>query len=120
VAAKRILIIEDDMELCEQMQEALTFEGFSVECAQDAVMGEALIRNGDFDVILLDYKLPLFTGVDILKKLKADNIRKRILIVSGRPSAERELKEGDVFDMISGMIVKPIDFEALLEKIENA
>ncbi|MBF0216347.1 MAG: response regulator [Candidatus Omnitrophica bacterium] len=120
MAIKRILIIEDDIHLADSLSELLEDEGYFVECAKDAVKGEILIRKGNFDVILLDYKMPLLSGIDILKKLKADNIRKRIFIVSGRPSTERSLKEEDVFDMISGIIVKPINIEAFLEKIKNA
>lgn len=119
MAAKRILIIEDDVDLCEQMAEALSYEGFCVEYAEDALRGEALIREESFDVILLDYKMPLRTGGDILKQLKADNIRKRVLIVSGSHSVEQALKEDGVDDMVSGIIAKPINLELLIEKLKE-
>lgn len=120
MAAKLILIIDDDMDFCEQMMEAFTFEGHSVEFTNDAKKGEMLIRNGNHDIILMDFKMPLLSGVDILKKLKADNIRKRIFIISGMPFTEQALKEKKVFDMVSGIIAKPIDLKALIEMLNES
>lgn len=116
---KRILIIDDDAELGAEMMEALTGEGFFTRYSEDAGQGEALIRSGQFDIILLDYKMPLLSGVDILKRLKADHIRACIFFVSGRPSAEQALKDEGLSDRVNGIIAKPIDFKALLEKIRD-
>jgi DNA-binding response OmpR family regulator len=117
---KLILIIDDDMDFCEQMKEALSFEGFSVEFTNDAVKGEKLIRNGKHDIILMDLKMPLFSGIDILIKLKADNIKKRIFILSGMPFAEQTIKGKLILDMISGIITKPINFKVLIDKINES
>ena len=99
--------------------ESLNGEGYSAECVYDAIQGEELIRKGSHDIVLLDYKMPALSGVDILKKLKSDNIQKRIFIFSGRPSTEQALKEEDLSDMVSGVIPKPVDFKTLLEKIKS-
>ena len=120
MAAKRILIIDDDIELCEALIIFFKDEGHFAECARDSVKGETLIRDGNYNIILLDYKMPLPGGIDILKNLKADNIRKRIFIISGRPSVKQALKEEEVSDMVSGIITKPFNLETLLEKINGA
>ncbi|MGE5197325.1 MAG: response regulator transcription factor [Deltaproteobacteria bacterium] len=119
MAAKRILIIEDDLELCEELMDSLESEGYLAECVQDPIKGEELARDDSYDIVLLDYKMPLLSGLDILKKLKADNIKKRIFIITGRPSIEQVFKEGNLSDMVSGIITKPINFEVLLEKIKE-
>lgn len=120
MASKRILIIDDDIELCEEIKESLQSEEYIAEVIQDAIKGESLIRGSTYDIILLDYKMPNQSGIDILKKLKADGIKKRIFIFSGRPSVEKALKDADLLDMISGIINKPVSFEALLDKISSA
>lgn len=120
MATKRILIIDDDIELCEEIKESLQGEGYLAEVMQDAIKGESVIRGASFDMILLDFKMPNQSGMDILKKLKADNARKRIFIFSGRPSVERVLKEADLMDMVSGIISKPVSFDVLLEKIKES
>ncbi|NTV29990.1 MAG: response regulator, partial [Candidatus Omnitrophica bacterium] len=86
MACKKILIIDDDKELCEELVEFLQAEGYAAECASDSIDGEKLVRSKKYDMVLLDYKMPVLTGVDLLKRLKADNIRERIFIISGRPS----------------------------------
>ena len=116
---KRILIIDDDTELCEELIDSLISEGYEAERAPDAIQGEKFIRSNNYDVILLDYKMPLFSGLDILNKLKTDNIKKKIIIITGRPSAEKMIEEDGLSDMISGIISKPIDFKVLLEKIRE-
>jgi len=58
--------------LCEEACESLNDEGYSAEYALDAVKGEALIRSDKYDTILLDFKMPVQSGVDILKKLKSE------------------------------------------------
>jgi len=119
MSTKRILIIEDDLDLCEALMDFLKAEGYLIKCAQNSVKGEALIRKGNYHLVLLDYKMPLLTGMDILKRLKADKIRKRIFIVSGRPYIGRSLKKENLSDMVSCIIPKPINLENLLEKIRE-
>ena len=118
--AKRILIIDDDIELCEELIDLLTDHGYLAQSCHDPAEGESLIRAGGFDIILLDFKMPLVGGLEILEKLKADNVKKRIFIFSGRPSVEKELKESGLTETISGIITKPIDFDTFLNKIKGS
>ena len=119
MTARRILIIDDDIELCDELADSLNSEGYSAESVSDPVKGEELIRAGGHDIILLDYKMLVIGALEILKKLKADKVRKRIFIVSGRPYLEQTLREERVLDMIVGIIAKPIHFETLLNKISE-
>ena len=116
---KRILIIDDDLELCEELSDSLRSEGYLVEHIQDPIKAEGLMRGGSYDAFLLDYKMPLLSGIDLLKKLKKDNVRRQILIISGKPHVEVVLKEENLSDMVRGIIAKPIIFETLLEKIRE-
>lgn len=117
--SKNILIVDDDMEFCDELAEALKEEGYCPECVSDPVKGEGLIMNGAYNTVLLDYKMPFLTGIDILKKLKAKNIKRRIFIVTGRPFVDQMLRKEKLQDMISGVISKPVNFEELLQEIKN-
>ena len=116
--AEHLLIIDDDAELCEELSEMLRAEGYAVTCVSDSVKGEALIRSLDFDALILDSKMPLVTGLEILERMKAENIKKKVILVSGRPFVEKELKERGLREMVSAVLGKPIDFALLLEKIK--
>ena len=114
---KCLLIIDDDVELCEELAESFRNEGYAVTCSSDPSKADGLIRDLENGTILLDYKMPEITGIDILKKLKADNIRKRIFIFSGRPDVRRLLYEEDLLDMVAGIIKKPGDFKTILKTV---
>ena len=116
---KKILVVDDDDNLCEVTAEILKDEGYLVEYTSDTTKAEELIDKDVFDLALFDYKMPHFTGADLLRKIKVKNPKTKVFIMSGRPFIERVLKEENVFDMVSGVITKPFSDTALLEKIKG-
>lgn len=114
-----ILIIDDDMEFCEELAESLRAEGYHVDWTHDTFKGSSLIRDGRHDIILLDYKMKELTGLDILKSLKADKMERRVFLISGKPHIEQILADEGVSHMVSAVIYKPFNFENLLESIKG-
>jgi DNA-binding response OmpR family regulator len=119
MSKRRVIIIEDDRELCELLAESLEDEGFSATYTHDPVRGERLLREGTYDTLLLDYKMPGLSGTDILKRIKADNLKLKIYIVSGRPFVDKILEDEDLSSAVNGILTKPIDFELLLAKLRQ-
>jgi two-component system, OmpR family, response regulator CpxR len=68
--AHRILVVDDDRELCELLVEYLQRESFAVECAHDGAAGLARAADGAFDVMILDVMLPELTGFELLRRLR--------------------------------------------------
>jgi len=69
----RLLIIDDDVELCGLLKEFLQREGFAVECAHDGQSGLEHAKLGGYDLIILDVMLPGLDGFEILKRLRAES-----------------------------------------------
>lgn len=69
----RVLIIDDDEELCELVSEYLTVEGFETTCVHDGQSGLDRARSGEFDMAILDVMLPKMNGFDVLRKLREDS-----------------------------------------------
>ena len=67
---EHILIIDDDVALCEVLAERLESEGFSLEAAHDGATGLARARSQDHALVVLDLMLPGLTGLDVLRKLR--------------------------------------------------
>jgi DNA-binding response OmpR family regulator len=67
----RLLIIDDDTELCELLAEYLATEGFDVVTVNDGVSGLARAMGEGWDLIVLDVMLPGMNGFDLLKQLKS-------------------------------------------------
>lgn len=71
-APARILIIDDDIELCGLLQGYLAEEGFESECVHAPADGVQAARSGRHDLILLDVMMPGMNGFDALRKIRAD------------------------------------------------
>jgi DNA-binding response OmpR family regulator len=69
---KKILLIEDDQIVANIYRNKFTIEGFQVEIALDGQIGFDLVRSFRPDAILLDLLLPKMTGVELMKKIRAE------------------------------------------------
>jgi len=69
---KKILLVEDDELLQKLYTDLLTGEHFFVETASDGLTAYQKIKEGGWDLVLLDIMLPKLGGVEIVKKLKDD------------------------------------------------
>ena len=67
----RILLIDDDAELCLLLSEFLKLEDFEIECEHQGVNGLERALSGDFGLVVLDVMLPGLDGFEILKRLRA-------------------------------------------------
>lgn len=116
---KKILLIDDDVQLCEEVAETLRDEGYFVDNTSDEMQGEILIRDNIYDICLLDYKLPRLTGIELLKQIKQKNPRCAAFIVSGKPFIEKTIEEQNASGLVSGIIEKPFEVKYLLGKIKE-
>lgn len=66
----KVLIIDDDEELCELVSEYLTVEGFDTRCVHDGESGLKQAGSGDYDLAILDVMLPKMNGFDVLRNLR--------------------------------------------------
>lgn len=117
MASKRILILDDDKELCEELAEFLKGEGHKVSHTQDCVNGQTLISETSYDVFILDYKITGSTGFEIIKKVSPKNRKMKVLLMSGRPFIEKLLEEEGLHNRVSAVIRKPVELDTLLRKI---
>jgi len=77
-----ILIIEDEQDLALGVRDALTNAGFEAEIANDGPSGLTCLRNGPFDLVVLDLMLPGMNGLDLLKTLRRERQDVRVLILT--------------------------------------
>ncbi len=66
----RVLIIDDDEELCELVSEYLGVEGFETESVHDGETGLKRAGSGDYDLAILDVMMPKMNGFDVLRNLR--------------------------------------------------
>jgi DNA-binding response OmpR family regulator len=68
---ERILIVDDDVGLCEVLAERLATEGFSLEAVYDGTRGLERARSAQHALVILDLMLPGLTGLEVLRNLRA-------------------------------------------------
>jgi two-component system OmpR family response regulator len=88
---KRVLIIEDDKSISELQRDYLEMSGFQVTCAFDGESGLEYIKNGDFDLVVLDLMLPKTDGFEILRKI-AGTKQIPVLIISAKSDEPSKIK----------------------------
>ena len=78
----RVLVVEDEQELLKHIRSIFEHEYIAVDTASDGEKGSYLARTNDYDVIVLDNRLPGKTGLDICKDIRAAGKTVPILILS--------------------------------------
>jgi two-component system response regulator CpxR len=81
--SQRILVIDDDAELCELLQDYLAREGFALDAANDGVAGLERALSGDHGLVILDVMLPGLSGFEVLRRLR-ERSRVPVLMLTAR------------------------------------
>lgn len=114
----KILIIDDDEEMCKEMSEILSDEGYSVNMAFDGLAGQRIIETNNYDLLLLDLKMPGINGLEILKTIKAEKIKAKVIILTGSLAVINK-EFSDILKLADGVISKPFAVEVVLAKIRE-
>src|SRR5512146_2522543 len=99
---ERVLIVDDDVELCDLVSEYLRPEGFDVEAVHDGGHGLERALSAEHVLVVLDVMLPGMSGLEVLRKLRAQS-RIPVLILTAR---------GDDVDRIVGLEIGADDYLA--------
>jgi len=123
---KKILMIDDDEELCEETSEILIDQGYRVTTAFNGLTGKRLIEKYDYDILILDVKMPGLSGLDILQSVKEQNRELKVVILTGKPLSRelpeersRKDREEKILKLADAIIGKPFHIEVLLDKIKE-
>ncbi|MDX2320961.1 MAG: response regulator transcription factor [Moritella sp.] len=80
----KVLIVEDEPQLAQQMQRQLTAQGFIVDCAYDGEEAHFMGSTETYDAVVLDLGLPKIDGLTVLKKWRAENLTMPVIILTAR------------------------------------
>ncbi|MGB0126345.1 MAG: response regulator transcription factor [Rhodocyclaceae bacterium] len=96
----RILLADDDTELCQMLKEYLEAEGYSVDTAHDGEAALVRAGEGEFDLIVLDVMMPRRNGFDVLREIRA-HASTPVLMLTAR---------GDDVDSVVGLELGADDY----------
>ncbi len=115
VIPARLLLVEDDADLRAMLAELLTDSGYAVEAAADGQRGLHLGLTQTFDVLLLDRRLPVVEGLDLLAGLRARGVTTPVLMLSAiaQPADRVAGLDAGAEDYLG----KPFDVDELLARL---
>jgi two-component system, OmpR family, response regulator PhoP len=112
----RVLVVEDEVSLRETLKTRLTEAGFTVDVAEDGEEGLFQGKEYPLDVAIIDLGLPKLTGLEVIRRLRADGKAFPILILTARDNWQ---------DKVEGLqagaddyVAKPFHFEEVLARLQ--
>jgi DNA-binding response OmpR family regulator len=116
IKERKILVIDDDDDLCHSLQEQLAITGqFDVVTAETAAKGIALIKHEPPDLVIMDVGLPDMDGREVCKHLRKHGFKKPILMLTGNTSDADQVLGLDAG--ANDYVMKPFKFGVLLARI---
>jgi len=113
----KVLIVEDETDLCDVMKSFLEGEKYIVETADNYTSGLAKVANYDYDCILLDIMLPGGTGMELLAELRALGKDDSVIIISAKDSVEDKVEGLELG--ADDYLAKPFHLAELLARIKT-
>ena len=113
-----ILVIDDEKSIRNTLKDILEYEKFTVDLAEHGAEGLEKYKQGKYDIVLCDIKMPEMDGLEVLEKLFEEEGDAQVIMISGHgniDNAVEAIKKG-AYDFIE----KPLDLNRLLITIRNA
>jgi len=118
VESVKLLIVDDEEEFLESSARALGRRGFEVNTAVDGATALEIMKQRDFDVVVLDLKMPGMDGEEVFDRIHKDRPSTPVIMLTGHgsvPHAFKTSKKG-----IADYIAKPCDMDELADRIRKA
>jgi two-component system OmpR family response regulator len=111
----RVLIVDDEPGITGALRRGMAAEGFAIDVAADGPEGLLKATVGDYDVIVLDVMLPGFSGYEVLKRLRADQVWTPVLMLTAK---DGDYDVADVLDLgADDHLAKPFGFVVLVARV---
>ena len=84
----KILIVDDEKAIRRTLKEILEYEKYDIEEAEDGEIGLEKIEKNNYDVIILDVKMPKKDGIEVLTEMQQKGIETPVIVLSGHGNIE--------------------------------
>jgi CheY-like chemotaxis protein len=114
----RILVVDDDRDICRNLSDILTDLDYQVDTAHNGLSALELVRQRPYDIALLDLKMPGMDGLTLYRQIKKQRAGTVSLLVTGyaSPATAAEALAAGAWKVVA----KPVDFPELLDLVDEA
>ncbi|MGB6804980.1 MAG: response regulator [Candidatus Sulfotelmatobacter sp.] len=82
----KLLVVEDERRMLELLRRGLSEQGHTVSCAADGSEGLQMVRDHNFDLVILDVMMPKMNGFELARSMRVENNRTPVLMLTARDS----------------------------------
>src|SRR5665213_3632377 len=111
----RVLVAEDDQALRSVLERGLQENGYVVDALPDGDRALAFLRADEYDVVVLDWRMPKVSGLDVVRELRRTGSPVPILMLTARDTPNDRVTGLD--EGADDYLVKPFDFGELLARV---
>lgn len=112
-----ILVVDDDVDICDYMQLVLTQNGYSVDVQTDSEAAAEAIKDNEYHVVILDLMMPKINGMELLEEIRRFDRDIAIIIFTGYPSVDTAV--ASLRYKVDDYIRKPFDIEEFNLSLER-
>nr|MBF0222453.1 response regulator [Desulfobulbaceae bacterium] len=113
-----ILLVDDEKDFISTLSERLSLRGYEVSTAFDGEEALQFLGVNKVDIIVLDLKMPGMDGMEVLRKIREDDQKVRVIIQTGHGTDKEEDEIGQLG--VSAFLRKPVDIEVLIGSLQDA
>ncbi|MBN2468416.1 MAG: response regulator [Deltaproteobacteria bacterium] len=113
----RILVVDDELPICELMDEFLSSQGYQIMTATNGEEALAKFEDTGPDVVILDLRMPGMSGLEVLRSMRAQGGAAHIIMLSAygdSPTVQEALRSGANY-----YVEKPMKFSQLVEILKD-
>jgi len=121
-SGERIVVVDDNQDICAFMSAALKAAGYEVETALEGAQAFALLRSRPADLLITDLFMPGQEGFETITRCRAEFPRTRIMVISAGnvPGMTHDFLATAKLLGVGATLRKPFDADALLEAVRRA
>ena len=113
----KILIVDDDRDICEYMKTMLEATGYQVSTLSDPTEAVEMIRGDEYHLLIIDLMMPKMDGIELIERIRKVDSDIAIMVFTGYPSVETAV---DALKLnVSDYVKKPFDIMECREKIAD-
>ncbi len=114
---KRVLIAEDEVRVAAFLEKGLQKNGFVTAIAEDGQQALQMAITGDYELLLLDLRLPLKDGLTILDELRAQGKKLPVIVVTALN--DQRTRRAVFLKGANDYVTKPFQFQDLLTRVQS-
>ena len=114
----KIMVVDDEAGIRALLSDALMQEGYSVTLAENGKDSLRQLRNHRFDLVITDINMPQLNGLELIKIMKKNGRREKVILISGKPVDNTFLNRESI--PVFAQLKKPFRLNLFLDTVTSA